>query len=57
MKNVHNSQVGAKVNGSYGAPFFVDAPALPRHMLVTGFAQFATGFDTYNQVRRKVISA
>jgi len=48
-KAIQLVQVGAKVNGTYGNPFFVDAPALPRHLIVTGMAQFATGFDTYNQ--------
>jgi hypothetical protein len=42
-------QVGRRFNATYGNPFFVHNPAIPQHMIVTGLAQFATGFDTYNQ--------
>jgi len=42
-------QVGRRFNATYGNPFFVHNPALPKHMIVTGLVQFATGFDTYNQ--------
>jgi len=48
-KPVQVVQVGRRLNATYGNPFFVHNPALPKHMVVTGLAQFATGFDTYNQ--------
>jgi hypothetical protein len=43
-------KVGTRRNATYGDPFFVHNPALPDHILASGSVQFATGFDTMNQV-------